>query len=55
MSLTKLLFDFRLGERQIQNLLKIAKFSKDKNLVETSQAEMKEKCLALWKVRKHLL
>ncbi|XP_026734620.1 cap-specific mRNA (nucleoside-2'-O-)-methyltransferase 1 isoform X2 [Trichoplusia ni] len=39
-----------LGERQIQNLLKIAKFSKDKNLVETSQAEMKEQCLALWKL-----
>lgn len=42
--------DFRLGERQIQNLLKIAKYSKDKNLKETTQAEMKEQCLALWKV-----
>ncbi|CAH1638256.1 unnamed protein product [Spodoptera littoralis] len=39
-----------LGERQIQNLLKIARFSKDKNLKETTQAEMKEQCLALWKL-----
>lgn len=39
-----------LGERQIQNLLKIAKYSKDKNLKETTQAEMKEQCLALWKL-----
>ncbi|KAJ8722140.1 hypothetical protein PYW08_004542 [Mythimna loreyi] len=39
-----------LGERQIQNLLKIARYSKDKNLKETTQAEMKEQCLALWKL-----
>lgn len=41
---------FRLGERQIKNLLKIAAFSKDKSLKETSQAEMKKQCLQLWKV-----
>ncbi|PZC81438.1 hypothetical protein B5X24_HaOG212643 [Helicoverpa armigera] len=40
-----------LGERQIQNLLKIARYSKDKNLKDGStQAEMKEQCLALWKL-----
>lgn len=39
-----------LGERQIQNLLKIAKYSNEKHLKETSQAEMKEQCLALWKL-----
>lgn len=37
-----------LGERQIQNLLKIAAFSKHKILKEIYQAEMKEQCLQLW-------
>ncbi|KAJ2949161.1 hypothetical protein O0L34_g6102 [Tuta absoluta] len=37
-----------LGERQIKNLLKIAAFSKDKNLKELTQAEMREQCLKLW-------
>lgn len=41
---------FSLGENQIKHLLKIAAFSKDKSLKETSQAEMKEQCLKLWKV-----
>lgn len=46
----KLFLNFRLGERQIKNLLKIAAFSKDKDLRENSQAEMKEQCLKLWQV-----
>ncbi|XP_063825629.1 cap-specific mRNA (nucleoside-2'-O-)-methyltransferase 1 [Ostrinia nubilalis] len=39
-----------LGEQQIKNLLKIAAFSKDKNLKETSQASMREQCLKLWQL-----
>ncbi|CAB3220736.1 unnamed protein product [Arctia plantaginis] len=39
-----------LGKKQIQNLLKIARYSKDRNLKELHQAEMKEQCLALWKL-----
>ncbi|XP_013165128.1 PREDICTED: cap-specific mRNA (nucleoside-2'-O-)-methyltransferase 1-like [Papilio xuthus] len=39
-----------LGENQIENLLKIAAFSKDKNLVENSQATMRSECLKLWQL-----
>ncbi|XP_049873208.1 cap-specific mRNA (nucleoside-2'-O-)-methyltransferase 1 isoform X2 [Pectinophora gossypiella] len=39
-----------LGERQIKNLLKIAAFSKDKNLKDETQAEMREQCLKLWQL-----
>lgn len=42
---------YRLGEKQIKHLLKIASFSKDKNLKEENQAEMREQCLKLWQVR----
>lgn len=41
----------RLGKNQIRHLLKIASFSKDKSLKEENQAEMREQCLKLWKVR----
>ncbi|XP_063624160.1 cap-specific mRNA (nucleoside-2'-O-)-methyltransferase 1 [Cydia splendana] len=39
-----------IGERQIKNLLKIAEFSKNKELKETTQAEIREDCLRLWKL-----
>lgn len=39
-----------IGEKQIKNLLKIAEFSKDKTLIDESQADMKEQCLKLWKL-----
>ncbi|CAF4934339.1 unnamed protein product [Pieris macdunnoughi] len=39
-----------LGEKQIKNLLKLAEFSKNKELNETCQAEMREQCLRLWKL-----
>ncbi|CAG5045967.1 unnamed protein product [Parnassius apollo] len=39
-----------LGERQIKNLLKIAAFSKDKNLSEPNQALMRTECLELWQL-----
>ncbi|KAI8436864.1 hypothetical protein MSG28_010316 [Choristoneura fumiferana] len=39
-----------IGEKQIKNLLKIAEFSKDKNLKESTQAEIREHCLKLWKI-----
>lgn len=42
--------NFVIGERQIKNLLKIAAFSKDKNLREATQADMKIQCLELWQL-----
>ncbi|CAK1551141.1 unnamed protein product [Leptosia nina] len=39
-----------LGERQIKHLLKLAEFSKNKDLKEPCQAEMREQCLKLWKL-----
>ncbi|XP_014367427.2 cap-specific mRNA (nucleoside-2'-O-)-methyltransferase 1 [Papilio machaon] len=39
-----------LGKNQIENLLKIAAFSKNKNLVEPSQATMRSECLSLWQL-----
>ncbi|XP_072948774.1 cap-specific mRNA (nucleoside-2'-O-)-methyltransferase 1-like [Epargyreus clarus] len=39
-----------LGEKQIKNLLKIAAFSKDKNLREPAQVDMKTQCLQLWNI-----
>ncbi|XP_068633087.1 cap-specific mRNA (nucleoside-2'-O-)-methyltransferase 1 [Battus philenor] len=39
-----------LGEKQILNLLKIAAFSKDKNLMESSQATIRTECLKLWQL-----
>ncbi|KAJ9582234.1 hypothetical protein L9F63_003363, partial [Diploptera punctata] len=39
-----------LGERQVINLVKIAAFCRDTNLVEPQQAEMKRKCLSYWEV-----
>ncbi|KDR15308.1 cap-specific mRNA (nucleoside-2'-O-)-methyltransferase 1 [Zootermopsis nevadensis] len=39
-----------LGERQVVNLVKIAAFCRDTNLVETQQAEMKRQCLSYWEV-----
>ncbi|KAJ8878145.1 hypothetical protein PR048_022612 [Dryococelus australis] len=39
-----------LGERQIVNLVKIASFCRDPNLLEPLQSEMKQKCLQYWNV-----
>lgn len=41
---------YSLGERQIVNLVKIAAFCKDTNLVEPQQAELKRQCLSYWEV-----
>lgn len=40
----------RIGQNQVANLRKIAEFSKDSNMVETQQAELKIKCLTKWKL-----
>ncbi|KAK9507779.1 hypothetical protein O3M35_007558 [Rhynocoris fuscipes] len=40
----------RLGERQVVNLMKIAAFCRDPNLVEDRQATMRKECLALWNI-----
>jgi cap1 methyltransferase len=39
-----------LGERQVVNLVKIAAFCRDTNLVEAQQADMKRQCLSYWEV-----
>ncbi|PNF43830.1 Cap-specific mRNA (nucleoside-2'-O-)-methyltransferase 1 [Cryptotermes secundus] len=39
-----------LGERQVVNLVKVAAFCKDTNLVEPQQAELKRQCLSFWEV-----
>ncbi|CAG4971708.1 unnamed protein product [Colias eurytheme] len=39
-----------LGEKQIKNLLKLAEFSKNKDLKEACQADMREQCLELWQL-----
>ncbi|XP_046383101.1 cap-specific mRNA (nucleoside-2'-O-)-methyltransferase 1 [Ischnura elegans] len=39
-----------LGDRQVVNLVKIAAFCRDTNLVELRQAELRTSCLSLWKV-----
>jgi len=39
-----------LGERQVVNLVKIAAFCRDTNLIEAQQAEMKRQCLIYWEV-----
>ncbi|CAB0004345.1 unnamed protein product, partial [Nesidiocoris tenuis] len=39
-----------LGQRQVVNLMKIAAFCRDPNLVEARQAELRSKCLKLWDV-----
>ncbi|XP_059052007.1 cap-specific mRNA (nucleoside-2'-O-)-methyltransferase 1 [Achroia grisella] len=39
-----------LGAKQITNLLKIAEFSKNRSLKEQSQAQMRDKCLKLWRL-----
>jgi hypothetical protein len=39
-----------LGERQVVNLVKIAAFCRDINLLEAQQAEMKRQCLSYWEV-----
>jgi hypothetical protein len=41
---------YSLGERQVVNLVKIAAFCKDTNLVESQQAELKRQCLSYWEV-----
>jgi cap1 methyltransferase len=41
---------YSLGERQVVNLVKIAAFCRDTNLVEPQQAEMKRQCLSYWEV-----
>ncbi|KAG7308575.1 hypothetical protein JYU34_005791 [Plutella xylostella] len=40
----------KLGDKQIKNLLKIAQFSKDKNLKDPTQTEIREQCLRLWQL-----
>ncbi|XP_050680047.1 cap-specific mRNA (nucleoside-2'-O-)-methyltransferase 1 isoform X1 [Leptidea sinapis] len=39
-----------IGESQIKHLLKIAEFSKNKDLKEPIQTEMREECLKLWQL-----
>lgn len=45
-----LTFIYRLGERQIINLTKIAAFCRDTNLFEERQADIRRKCLAYWEI-----
>lgn len=41
---------YSIGERQVVNLVKIAAFCRDTNLIEPQQAEMKRQCLSYWEV-----
>lgn len=43
-------FFFRLGERQIVNLIKIQAFCRDTSLLESRQAEIRKSCLYYWNV-----
>ncbi|XP_046663611.1 cap-specific mRNA (nucleoside-2'-O-)-methyltransferase 1 isoform X1 [Homalodisca vitripennis] len=39
-----------LGERQVVNLVKVAAFCRDMNLLETKQAEIRRLCLTYWNI-----
>ena len=47
---TYLVVTYRLGERQIVNLTKIAAFCRDTNLFEDRQADIRRQCLAYWEI-----